>query len=185
MAGKTTFLKSIGICVYLAHLGMAVPAEKLSLPLFDAICSSLSVLDNIEKGHSYYYTEVSRVKVVAQNLHDGKHLFVLFDELFKGTNIKDAFDGSSLVIRGFLRFPESSFLVSSHLVELKERLDKELSSNENQTGGNTIQYVYFESSVIDGKPQFSYRLRPGASDQRLGLLILRSEGIEGLLGVRT
>jgi len=184
MAGKTTFLKSIGVSVYLAHLGSAVPAEELSLPVFDAVCSSLSVLDNIEKGYSYYYTEVDRVKTVAQQLHDGRHLFVLFDELFKGTNIKDAFDGSCLVIQGFLHFPESRFLVSSHLVELKDRLDEEVAS-EPSDSESPIQYVYFESEVVDGIPRFSYHLRPGISQERLGLLILKNEGIERLLGVQT
>ena len=185
MAGKTTFLKAIGICVYLAHLGMPVPAKSFSLPIFDGICSSLNVIDNIEKGYSYFYTEVDRVKTVAQLLHDGRDLFVLFDELFKGTNIKDAFDGSSLVIRGFLRFPGSRFLVSSHLVELKDRLDEELSSEFETRTTSPIQYVYFDSAVHEGQPQFSYQLRPGVSAERLGLLILKNEGIEDLLGVRT
>ena len=137
-----------------------------------------------EKGFSYYYTEVDRVRTVAQSLHDGRHLFVLFDELFKGTNIKDAFDGSSLVIHGFLRFPKSRFLVSSHLVELKDRLDKEISA-KSASVESPIQYVYFESEVVDGTPCFSYHLRPGISEERLGLLILKNEGIERLLGVQT
>ncbi|HEX4373747.1 MAG TPA: DNA mismatch repair protein MutS, partial [Puia sp.] len=62
MAGKSTFIKAVGIAVYLAHLGMGVPAKKMELSLFDGVLSNINIEDNISKGESYFFNEVQRVK---------------------------------------------------------------------------------------------------------------------------
>ena len=97
--------------------------------------------------------------------------FIMFDELFKGTNVKDAYEGALLVIGGFCNWPESTFLISSHLTELEMEIKKY---------GN-IQFCCFEAGVKDNKPAFSYRLKEGVSRERLGLLILENENLRGLL----
>ncbi|MEZ4654987.1 MAG: hypothetical protein R3E12_15710 [Candidatus Eisenbacteria bacterium] len=171
MAGKTTFMKALGVTVYLAHIGMAVPAGRLEIGNLDALASSLNVEDNLVRGHSFYFSEVRRVKDVAEALQAGRRLLVLFDELFKGTNVKDAIDGSRLVIEGLLQWETGLFVLSSHLVELTEPLSRV----------DRITFSYFESTLRDGRPQFSYRLRPGVSHQRLGMLILENEGVPALL----
>ncbi len=62
MAGKSTFIKAVGVAVYLAHIGMGVPAKKFKLSLFDGLLSNIQVEDNILKGESYFFNEVKRVK---------------------------------------------------------------------------------------------------------------------------
>src|SRR5262249_62360735 len=62
MAGKSTFIKATGIAVFLAHLGMGVPAAQMRLSLFDGILSNINVVDNIVKGESYFFNEVPRLK---------------------------------------------------------------------------------------------------------------------------
>jgi DNA mismatch repair ATPase MutS len=171
MAGKTTYLKACGVAVFMAHLGFGVPAHSMKLAPFDGIFSSINAADNLSKGYSYFYSEVMRVKEAAENLKKNSRTLFIFDELFRGTNVKDAFDGSLLVIRGFLNWPGSVFLLSSHLIELARELSKEPG----------ISFHYFDSEVKDGKPLFNYKLIEGISDERLGLLILKNEKIDQLL----
>ncbi len=171
MAGKTTFLKACGLAVYLAHLGFGVPATSMSLSVFDSIFSSINTSDNLRKGYSYFYSEVLRVKEAASLLKSHKNSFIIFDELFRGTNVKDALDGSLLVIKGLIKWPSSVFILSSHLLELS----KEISTIKG------FQFAYFESDIVNNKPVFSYKLNEGVSNERLGLLILENEGINELL----
>jgi DNA mismatch repair protein MutS len=171
MAGKTTFLKSCAIAVFLAHLGMGVPANSMKLVPFNCIFSSLNTTDNLSIGYSYFYSEVVRIKKAAETLkHYGKS-FMIFDELFKGTNIKDAFDGSSLVIDGLVKWKSSIFILSSHLLELENKIKKY----------RNVFFQYFDSSVINGRPVFNFQLYKGLSTERLGLIILKNEQIEKLL----
>lgn len=171
MAGKTTFLKSCGIAVYMAQLGMGVPAKSMKISPFNALFSSLNTTDNLSIGYSYFYSEVMRVRKAAETLQKERKAFMIFDELFKGTNIKDAFDGSMLVINGLLKWQSSMFILASHLTELSKEID----------GQPNVFFRYFDSSVDNGKPVFSYKIREGKSNERLGLVILQNEKIEELL----
>ncbi|HNA96218.1 MAG TPA: DNA mismatch repair protein MutS, partial [Chitinophagaceae bacterium] len=90
MAGKSTLIKSIGAAVFLAHIGMGVPAAHLKLTLFNGLLSNINVVDNIAKGESFFFNEVQRIKNTIEKINDGKKWLVLIDELFKGTNVQDA-----------------------------------------------------------------------------------------------
>lgn len=175
MAGKTTFMKACGIAVYLAHVGMGVPAKKMQLGVYDSVFSSININDNLSLGYSYYFSEVKRVKDVAIKLNKREKIFVMFDELFKGTNVKDAFEGSKLIISGFCQWNDSTFILSSHLTEL----EKEIKVFEN------VMFNYFNSKIENNKPKFDYLLMEGLSDERLGLLILENENILKLLNSKT
>ena len=171
MAGKTTFLKACGVAVFMAHIGMGVPAKSMKLSYFDQVFTSLNVSDNLPKGYSYFYSEVRRVKDVARVLKESKSAFIIFDELFKGTNVKDAFEGSLRIIKKLSKWKRSLFLLSSHLLELGNELKKE----------ESIRFMYFNSEVLEGKPIFNYKIKEGLSDERLGMLILENEGVFDLL----
>jgi len=90
MAGKSTLIKAIGLSVYLAHLGMGVPAFQMQLTLFDGILTNINVEDNLVKGESYFFNEVKRIRETIIKITNGKRWLVLIDEIFKGTNIQDA-----------------------------------------------------------------------------------------------
>lgn len=171
MSGKTTFLKSCGIAVFLAHLGMGVPAISMRTTLFNCLFSSLNTTDNLSLGYSYFYSEVLRIKKAAENLRKHKNAFMIFDELFKGTNVKDAYDGSILVIDGLMKWEASLFILSSHLLELEHAI---------RTYPNTF-FQHFDSDVVHGKPVFTFGLHQGISTERLGLLILKNEKIDRIL----
>ena len=171
MAGKTTYLKAVSISVYLAHVGMGVPATSLRLTPLDALYSSLAPEENIREGLSYFMAEVRRVREVAEAVSEERRALVVFDEVFRGTNVKDALDASRLVILGFARHPRCCSLFSSHLVELAEDLAQE----------PEIRFTCFEGSLRDGRPVYDFRLRDGVSDQRFGLHLLEQEGVPKLL----
>ena len=171
MSGKTTFLKAAGIAVYLAHLGMGVPAANVQMSYFDRLFTSLNISDNILNGYSFFYSEVKRVKQLAGFLSNGEKVFCLFDELFRGTNVKDAYDATILIISGLVLWHNSAFILSSHLWEVWGKIRR----------FKNINPVYFESKTSNGKPVFSYHLLPGVSDMRLGLKIIENKKIMELL----
>lgn len=172
MSGKTTFIKSIGIAVYLAQLGLAVPATRMLLSPFDFLITNIKTEDDIRLGYSYFFSEVKRVKSIAELVRTNQKGLIISDELFKGTNIHDAFEASRSVIQGFSRWKNCLFILSSHLVELQSDIE---------ALGN-ILFKYFEVIMKDGTPEYSYFLKDGVSQQRLGLFLLQQEGIMELLG---
>jgi DNA mismatch repair ATPase MutS len=171
MAGKSTLIKSVGIAVYLSHLGMGVPAQQMELTLFEGILSNINVEDNITKGESYFFNEVKRIKETLTRIDDGKRWLVLIDELFKGTNIQDAMKCSLAVIEGLVKFRNGLFILSTHLYEIGEELKKHPS----------ISFKYFETILEGEQLHFSYQLKDGISQDRMGYLILKKEGVIALL----
>jgi DNA mismatch repair ATPase MutS len=171
MAGKSTFIKSVGLAVYLAHIGMAVPAKSMELTLFHGLLSNIQVADNIVKGESYFFNEVQRIKNTILKINDGQKWLVLIDELFKGTNVQDAMRCSSAVIKGLLKIENSLFILSTHLYEIGD----ELRPYPN------IAFRYFETHVTDTQLSFSYQLKDGISNDRLGYLILQREGVVDMI----
>lgn len=171
MAGKSTFIKAVGISVYLAHLGMAVPAKGMNLSVFDGMLSNINVIDNITKGESYFFNEVQRIKATIQKVSDGRKWLILIDELFKGTNVQDAMKCSTAVIEGLLKISNSLFILSTHLYEIAEPL---------QVHPNII-FNYFETTVKDDQLIFNYHLKNGISNDRFGYLIMKKEGVVKML----
>jgi DNA mismatch repair protein MutS len=171
MAGKSTFIKSVGTAVFLAHVGMGVPAQQMKLTLFDGMLSNINVIDNIARGESYFYNEVQRIKATITKINDGRKWLILIDELFKGTNVEDAMKCSTAVIEGLLKIKNSLFILSTHLYEIGENLKVH----------PNISFNYFETSTTDGQLSFNYQMRSGISNDRLGYLILQREGVVDML----
>jgi DNA mismatch repair ATPase MutS len=167
MAGKSTFLKAFGVAVYMAHLGFPVAAASMRTGVFNGLFSTINIADNLNKGYSHFYSEVLRVKTVADKINRTGNLVVIFDELFRGTNVKDAHDATLAIISAFAKVKGSVFLVSSHIMEVANHLSTV----------RNIRFGYFHTS-IDGKtPVHSYRLRKGVTEERLGMLIIENEKI--------
>ena len=176
MAGKSTYLKSAGIAVFMAQLGMGVPAASFRWTPFGCLFAGIDTTDNVRLGHSYFFREVRRVREIAQVLAGGTTAFALFDELFKGTNLKDAADACLAVLSGFSGCAGSAFVVASHLSELAGHI----------ATLDGVVFARFGAEVREGEPVFRYLLEPGVSDQRLGMLILRRERVLELLdGLRS
>ncbi|GAB6008596.1 MutS-related protein [Dysgonomonas reticulitermitis] len=171
MAGKSTFLKALGVAVYLAHAGLPVPAKRMKLNVLSGLCTTINISDNLSSGYSHFYAEVMRIKDVATRLKTNKNMLVLFDELFRGTNVKDAYDGTLAIVSAFAQIKTSFFVISSHIVEVTNELQ----------GEDNIKFSYFEIEQQNGHPVYTYKLKDGVTDVRLGMYIIQKEGVIELI----
>jgi DNA mismatch repair protein MutS len=167
MAGKSTFLRAVSTALYIAHTGFPVAAEAMSFSVLDGMYTTVNLPDNLGIGASHFYAEVQRVKKVATELSSGKSFFILFDELFRGTNVKDAHEATVAVIKGFSKNPGSLFIISSHIVEAGEDLQEK----------KNIRYFYLPTRMNRHIPEYTYTLEQGITNDRHGMIIIRNEGI--------
>jgi DNA mismatch repair protein MutS len=167
MAGKSTFLKALGLSAYLAHIGFPVPAKKMRISALSGISTTINLADDLALGYSHFYAEVKRIKDVAEMLESHRNMLVIFDELFRGTNVKDAYDGTLAIASAFSAVKSSFFVVSSHIVEVAEELEKKAG----------IQFGFFEVNAPAGDPTYTYRMKEGISNIRLGMHIINKEGL--------
>ena len=167
MAGKSTLMKSFSVAVYLAHMGFPIAAREMEFSVHDGIYTSINVPDNLAKGYSHFYAEVLRVKHVAEEVATDKQLLIIFDELFKGTNVKDAYDGTVAIVDAFSKH-NSSFIISTHIMEAGETLRKQ---NER------LFFRYLPTVVKGNVPTYPYILEEGITDDRQGMMIIQNEGI--------
>ena len=171
MAGKSTCMKAFGVAVYLAHCGLPVPAARMELSVFKGLFTTINLSDNLSLGYSHYYNEVARVKYIVEQVRDLQNVVVVFDELFRGTNVKDAYDASCAVIGGLARLKYGLFMISTHIVEVAEFL-KPFPS---------VCFRFFEIDMTTGEPRYTYCLREGVSDERIGMYILKKAGVVDLI----
>ena len=176
MAGKSTLMKSFGIAIYLAHMGFPVAADGMVFSVKEGLYSSINVPDDLSLGYSHFYAEVLRVKKVAEAVSGGRNLVVIFDELFKGTNVKDAYDATLSVTEAFAGYKNCFFVISTHIIEVGETLRQRYDS---------LQFSYLPT-VMDGMtPRYPYTMKEGITSDRHGMLIIGNEGILDLLSVKT
>ncbi len=172
MSGKTTFMRALGVGGLLAHLGMGVPAKAMRVSFLQGIITNMQVEDNILRGESYFYAEVQRMKQTAEKLLQHKSHLVLMDELFKGTNVHDAFECTRAVVEGLLHHPNHLMILSTHLYEVAQQF----------SDNSKIMFSYFVTNMSDtGNYKFTYELRNGISNDRIGYRILQQEGVIRLL----
>ena len=173
MSGKSTLLKALSLCVYLAHTGLAVPAGKAVMPFFDTISVAINLTDNIVSGYSHFMSEIMTLKNVVAEARKGARCFAVFDELFRGTNIEDALEISTATIKGLTQFQNSFFLISTHLHQLK---------NIEEISTGTISTCYIDCVLTGNIPSFTYQLKEGWSDLKLGRILFEKEGLNIMLG---
>jgi DNA mismatch repair protein MutS len=168
MAGKSTLMKSFGISIYLAHMGFPVAASQMEFSVKDGLYSSINVSDNLDMGHSHFYAEVLRVKTIAEEVAADKDLFVIFDELFKGTNVKDAYDATLAITEAFSENRNCFFMISTHIVEVGETLRKQC---------DNFRFTYLPTIMEGNIPAYTYQLKEGITTDRQGMVIIENEGI--------
>lgn len=167
MAGKSTFLRSLGTAVYIAHMGFPVAATMMEFTVMDGVFTTINLPDNLGIGASHFYAEVLRVKKIASELKMGKSIFVIFDELFRGTNVKDAHEATVAITLAFAGRKQSRFIISSHIVEAADELRTQPS----------IGFNYLPTRMNGHTPEYTYTLEQGVTNDRHGMIIIRNEGI--------
>ena len=169
MSGKSTFLKAVGLCMYFGHLGFAISASRGDIPFCDNFSIEINRRDDILNGYSHFMTEVLNLKNVVKNASDGKKCFAVFDELFSGTNVEDAFEICKTTINGLSKYDSSYFLISTHIQELKSVCNQDISN------------YYIDCELIKDRPTFTYKLKKGWSDIKVGRILFDKEGLNKML----
>lgn len=167
MAGKTVFLKTVGMNLALTNAGGPVDAQFMQTVPF-RLFSSIKVSDSVTDGISYFYAEVQRLKSLVLELEREcpLPLSFLIDEVFRGTNNRERLIGSrSLVAR--LAGARGVGLIATHDLELA-KLAEQLP---------TVTNYHFRDHVVDGRMAFDYVLRPGPSPTTNALKIMKAEGL--------
>lgn len=172
MSGKTTFMRALGVNAMLAHIGSGVCAKKCAIGFMEGIITNMHVEDDLLKGESYFFAEVQRIKMTAQKLQHTGPLLVLMDELFKGTNVHDAYECTRAVVEGLLQRPNHIMVLSTHLYEVAQHF-----SNR----PNIIFNHFVTELSANGNYRFTYELKNGISNDRIGYRILQKEGVIDLL----
>jgi MutS domain V len=167
MAGKSTFLRGIGVNAVLAQSGAPVRAAKLKLsPL--TVTASICVLDSLEGGISRFYAEIHRLKQIMDLTRGPVPVLFLLDELLSGTNSHDRLIGT----RSFV-----TKLVERGAVGLVSTHDLALTAIPQEIGSKAIN-CHFEDHLEDGQLRFDYKLYPGIVQTSNALPLMRSIGLE-------
>ena len=167
MAGKSTFLRTIGVNLCLAYAGGPVNATYMQTSLF-RLFTCIRVTDSVTDGYSYFYAEVRRLRALLDALKQPEQLplFFLIDEIFKGTNNKERLIGSRSFVRA-LAGQHCVGAISTHDLELV-KLEGTLPHVEN---------LHLREEVVDGQLRFDYLLRPGPCPTTNALKIMALEGL--------
>jgi DNA mismatch repair ATPase MutS len=167
MAGKSTFLRTIGVNLSLAYAGAPVNATHLQTSLF-RLFTCIKVSDSVQDGLSYFYAEVKRLQALlaATQMNDTLPVLFLIDEIFRGTNSRERLIGSRSYIRALSQGP-SLGLIATHDLELIKLADEI----------EGVTNYHFREEVHDGRMVFDYRLRSGPCPTTNALKIMSLEGL--------
>lgn len=166
MAGKSTFLRGLGLNAVLAQCGAPVRAKCLRMSP-QAVGASICVLDSLAGGVSRFYAEIQRLKMLSDLARGPVPLLFLLDELLSGTNSHDRLEGTRFVVQDLVR-QGAIGLVTTHDLAL---------TAIPETMGGAAQNCHFEDSIEDGKLKFDYRLRPGIVQTSNALKLMKAVGL--------
>jgi DNA mismatch repair ATPase MutS len=166
MAGKSTFLRTLGVNVVLALAGAPVCANEFDCPLIE-IRSGMRTADSLKDHQSYFYAELNRLKSIVDELKTGKHLLILLDEILKGTNSTDKQAGSIALVKQLINYP-SLVLIATH--------DLVLGELENEHPQQIRNYC-FEPSIVDDQLSFDYKLKRGIATKMNATFLMKKMGI--------
>ena len=166
MAGKSTYLRTVGVNLVMAMAGSAVIAERMSFQPVNLV-SSIRTKDSLQKNESYFYAELKRLKYIIDRLQNGEKLLILLDEILKGTNSRDKQSGSIALLEKLLRY-EAAGIIATHDLALG---DLEKSYPENITNKS------FEVVIENDALAFDYQLKDGIARQMNATFLMRKMGI--------
>ncbi|MDR1610868.1 MAG: hypothetical protein LBS08_05100, partial [Candidatus Symbiothrix sp.] len=166
MAGKSTYLRTIGVNFVLACMGAPVWAD--SLRIYPAtLFTSLRTSDSLNDNESYFFAELKRLKMMIDRLQSGEKLFIILDEILKGTNSVDKQKGSLALVQQFVRLHSCGIIATHDL--LLGSLEKEFPEN--------IRNYCFEADIKNDELTFSYRLRNGIAQNMNATFLMKKMGI--------
>ncbi|WP_340113591.1 MutS-related protein [Maribellus mangrovi] len=166
MAGKSTFLRTVGVNLVLAKMGAPVCASSMRFTPID-IYTNMRTTDSLLKDESYFFAELSRIKTVLDRLKNGERYFVILDEMLKGTNSIDKLNGSKELIRRLVHLQAVS-LIATHDLKLSE-MEKEYPVQ--------VSNKCFEISIENDELVFDYKLSGGVTKTMNATFLMKKMGI--------
>ncbi|MBC7626494.1 MutS family DNA mismatch repair protein [Ferruginibacter sp.] len=167
MAGKSTYLRSIGINVVLAMAGAPVCAESFTLSPVQII-SSMRISDNLEESTSTFYAELKKLKTVIDLVNEGAKVFILLDEILRGTNSLDRHTGSVALLKQLIK-KHAAGIIATHDVELAQL---------KETFPRNILNYHFDAQVSNNELYFDYKLKTGVCESLNASILMKKIGIE-------
>lgn len=167
MAGKSTFLRTVGLNIVLANAGSVVCAERLSLPVLTVI-TSMRNSDNLHDSTSSFYAELKRIRKVINLVQKESNVFYLLDEILKGTNSKDRHKGSRALILQLIR-DQGTGIVATH--------DLDLGIMESEYP-ELIENICLEVDIKGNELFFDYKLRKGVCKSLNASILMQNMGID-------
>lgn len=166
MAGKSTYLRTIGVNYLLACIGAPVCCERLKL-YPNQLITSLRTSDSLSDNESYFFAELKRLKRIIDLLNQGQQLFIILDEILKGTNSMDKQKGSFDLIRQFMQLKANGIIATHDL--LLGSLIKQFPEE--------IRNYCFETDIKENELTFSYKLREGVAQNMNACFLMKKMGI--------
>lgn len=167
MAGKSTFLRAVGANYVLAMLGARVRAERFVFKPIQ-VYTCMRITDSIDEGESYFHAELLRLQQVVRMLETGNEVFVILDELLKGTNSRDKLHGSELFLEKLVQYNTAFGMIATHDLDLTNMAAKY---------PEKIKNICFEIIIAGDKMTFDYKLRPGVTQNMNALFLMKQMGI--------
>ncbi len=166
MAGKSTYLRTVGVNLVLAMTGAPVFAKNMIFSPV-SIFSSIRTKDSLQKHESYFYAELRRLKEIIDTLQAGEHLFIILDEILKGTNSKDKQNGSIALLKQLISL-KASGMIATHDLNLGDLILEYPQFITNKC---------FEVEIVGNQLSFDYKLKNGVSRNLNASFLMRKMGI--------
>jgi MutS domain V len=165
MAGKSTFLRSLGTNTVLALMGSAVCAQQMNLSVMELI-SSMRVADNLAENTSTFYAELKKLEYIIAAVNRKEHVFILLDEVLRGTNSTDRHRGSQALVRQLLR---------GGAVAIMATHDTDLAHSE--SADESVSNYHFEGRINNDELYFDYKIKNGICESLNATTLMKKIGI--------
>lgn len=169
MAGKSTYLRNVGVNMILSMAGSAVWAQEFKIKPIQ-LFTSIRTKDSLARNESYFYAELLRLQSIIEELKTGEPLFIILDEILKGTNSKDKEMGSKALVAQLIGL-KAVGLIATHDLQLGTLID---------SFPNSVLNRCFEVDLIEGSLHFDYKLRNGVSQNLNATFLMKQMGITGV-----
>lgn len=166
MAGKSTFLRTLGINMVLAYAGAPVCAQSMSLSVF-SINTYMRIKDSLNESTSTFKAELNRLKMILDHVVSDKDTFVLIDEMLRGTNSRDKYLGSKVFVEKLIA-EGTPALFATHDLQLADLKDDH---------EQTLRNFHFDIQIADGEMKFDYKLKQGPCTTFNAAILLKEIGL--------
>lgn len=166
MSGKTTFLRTIGVNLIMAQIGLPVPAVSFAFSPMK-IFSSIRISDSLQENTSYFMAELKKLSKIKTGVQQSHASLVLIDEILRGTNSEDKYYGSAQFVKE---------MIALNCISLFATHDLKLSELENEFPGAVLNYC-FESIIEGDELFFSYQIQRGVAKNRNASFLMKKMGI--------